>query len=319
MGAEPAQQRGPLDESARPPRRAEQALGDEVGDEARAARSASELGAGGARARRRPRPPGRGARCRRPGAPSPSGGFQYGLRGLWSQTSTRPPGRATRTISPSVARTASGSAMWCIVATLSTRSKVSSSNGSVDPVAAHRARTSGAALGQHVEHPLRRVDAAHPRSRRPRGAGRGRRCRSRRRARSPARAVLDDEADALVEVVLDDVRRHRLVVLGRDPVEGGLAHGAGSPRARCSSREGRSIRRGVRSPEPDDQLDHPQADRDRDQRAARRRGGADARQVVDRDLDEAGAGGDRDQHHLRAGVVAADPHPLGDQLRQSRA
>ncbi len=68
-------------------------------------------------------------------------------------------------------------------------------------------------------------------------------------------------------------------------------------------------------PEPEDHLDHPQSDHDRGQLAAGRRGGPDPRQVVDGDLDEPGARGDRDQHHLRAGVVPADRHPVGHQTR----
>ena len=54
---------------------------------------------------------------------------QYGLRGLWSQTITLPPGRTTRTISTRARLTEWGSAMWCIVATLTLRSNSPSANG----------------------------------------------------------------------------------------------------------------------------------------------------------------------------------------------
>ena len=85
---------------------------------------------------------------------------------------------------PASAARRPGSATWCITATLSTRSKLSSSNGSAVPEA-WTASTSG-----RPRRAARR--ASRPRGRRPSsgsrprpGAWRARRCRSRRRGPSP--------------------------------------------------------------------------------------------------------------------------------------
>ena len=170
----------------------------------------------------------------------------------------------------------------------------------------------------HVEHALGGIEPGHLVAARRRGGRRGPRSRSRRRAPTPRRcgAVRDDEVDPLAQVVLDDVRRAATRRTRRRSGRSVSSLTAARPgeSASIANRSGRTIRRGVRIRNRRIISIIRRPIRIAASRVAGRRGGADPGQVVDGDLDEAGAGGDREQHHLGAGVVAADLHPLGDQL-----
>jgi hypothetical protein len=76
---------------------------------------------------------------------------------------------------------------------------------------------------EHVEHPLGGIDAGHleAAARQPLGEDPGPAADVEPAAR---RAALGDEGDPLVEIVLDDVRGERLVVLVGDQVEVALTH-----------------------------------------------------------------------------------------------
>ena len=173
------------------------------------------------------RPRGSAAPHRCPGARGPSASASRDCAGCGPTRGSARRAGVTRVISASVPRTSAASAMWCITATLSTRSKLSSGKGIAVPVRPHRL-DSRCSRAQHVEHALGGVDAGHVVP----GVGEPGRERAGAAAHvepAPAGAVGEHEGDALAQVVLDHVRGERLVVRRRDRVKVGAAHACHRP------------------------------------------------------------------------------------------
>ena len=167
---------------------------------------------------------------------------------MWSQTTIRPPGFETRAISARVARTAAG--VGDVVQGGDGEDEVEAGvlERQLVPRAPHGGHL-GMLGSHHVEHALGGIEPGHLEAAGDEAGGQDPGPAADVEADAPplAGAVRGDEVDPLAQVVLDDVRRQRLVVLAGDPVEGLLAHcGSSRESASIANRSGRTIRRGVR-------------------------------------------------------------------------